>query len=241
MSEDRPAEPEAPETAVLWVRLGKVLTGAGVLVMAVAVVWLGGLIWFAGTIPREAPASDAPSTLRQTDAIVVLTGGSERLATGLELLAAGRARKLFVSGVHHGVDLDELMRKARLAAGDLECCIVLGHQADNTVGNAAETAAWMRKEGFQSLRLVTGNYHMRRSLLEFSMAFSAAEMVPHPVAPPNVRLYEWWLWPGTTNLIVGEYNKYLVALVRYWLNIPPEAALEPPFTANRATPSKPRR
>ena len=43
---------------------------------------------------------------------------------------------------------------------------MLGREADNTHGNARETAGWMRGEGYRSLRLVTSWYHMRRSLLE---------------------------------------------------------------------------
>ena len=91
---------------------------------------------------------------------------------------------------------------------------MLGYAADSTIGNAAETAAWMRAEHFTSLRLVTANYHLRRSLLEFSLALPEAEIVPHPVVPSAVRVSEWWLWRRTTGLIVTEYNKYLVALCR---------------------------
>lgn len=40
-----------------------------------------------------------------------------------------------------------------------------------------------------------------------------AEIVPHAVAPEN-KLTEWWRWPGTLRLLITEYNKYLVALVR---------------------------
>ncbi|MBI1206068.1 MAG: YdcF family protein [Azospirillum sp.] len=182
-----------------------------------AVAWAVGLIWFAETIPREAPAPDSPEGQQITDAIVVLTGGSERLSTGLELLGAGRAKKLFVSGVYHTVDVRELLLLSRQAPGELECCIELGYAADSTMGNAAETADWMAEENFTSLRLVTANYHMRRSLLEFRMALPRAEVLPHPVIPANVHLADWWQWPGTANLIVNEYNKYLIALGRHGL------------------------
>jgi uncharacterized SAM-binding protein YcdF (DUF218 family) len=179
-----------------------------------ALAWLGGLVWFAGTIPREPPAAGSPEAERHTDAIIVLTGGSERLEVGLELLAAGRASKLFVSGVYHSVDVRALLRLSRQKPAEAECCIVLGYAADNTVGNAAETAAWMRAEHYTSLRLVTANYHLRRSLLEFRRALPGVDIVPHPVVPANVRVADWWLWRHTTGLIITEYNKYLVALVR---------------------------
>ncbi len=178
-------------------------------------VWLGGLIWFAQTIPHDPSTVEASESLRFTDAIVVLTGGSERLHAGLDLLVAKRALKLFVSGVYHSVDVRELLRLAHQKPAEAECCIVLGYAADNTIGNAAETAAWMRAEHYNSLRLVTANYHMRRSLLEFHMAIPEVEVIPHPVVPPNVKVNDWWLWRRTTGLIVTEYNKYLLALSRY--------------------------
>lgn len=186
-----------------------------VLALAITLAWGGGLVWFAGGIPREEGAGG--NTDRSTDAIVVLTGGSHRLATGLRLLEEGLGRKLFVSGVYDGVDVQELLRVVRQTPGHLECCIVLGYAADSTLGNASETAGWMREQGYRSLRLVTANYHMRRSLLEFHMAMPDIEVVPHPVAPPNVRLEDWWLRPGTASLIVSEYNKYLVVLLRSFL------------------------
>ncbi len=180
-----------------------------------ALVWTLGLVWFAAGVPRQGPAPDDPAASRTTDAIVVLTGGSNRLATGLELLAAGRARMLFVSGVYDGVDVQELLKLSRRAPTEMECCIALGYSADSTIGNAYETADWMRDRGFRSLRVVTANYHMRRSLLELGMAMPDVELVPHPVVAPTVHLADWWLWPGTANLLVNEYNKLLMAYVRY--------------------------
>ena len=90
-------------------------------------------------------------------------------------------------------------------------CIELGYEADNTRGNAAETAAWMRAEKFHSLRLVTASYHMPRSLLEFSRAMPDIRIVPNPVFPKGINR-AWWLNPHAALLIVGEYMKYLFAL-----------------------------
>ncbi|HYH16984.1 MAG TPA: YdcF family protein [Azospirillum sp.] len=193
--------------------LGRVVAA----LVLLALVWAGGLVWFVSTIPREEPPGADAAALRRTDAIVVLTGGSARLTTGLKLLAAGAARKLFVSGVYEGVDVQELLRLSRQAPGDVECCIVLGYAADSTIGNAYETEGWMSEQGYASLRLVTANYHMRRSLLEFRMAMPEVAIIPHPVVPPNVHLSDWWLRRGTASLLITEYNKYLVAVLRYWL------------------------
>jgi len=203
-------------------RIVRVLGRLAGLLVLLALVWAGGLVWFVGSIPREPPATRNLETLEHTDAIVVLTGGSGRLSAGLELLKAGLAKKLFVSGVYESVDVKELLSLSQLSPDRVECCIVLGYAAADTVGNAFETADWMLEQGYRSLRLVTANYHMPRSRLEFAMAAPGMAVVPHAVAPPNVHLAEWWLWPGTANLLMNEYNKYLVALLRYRL----EKALE---------------
>ncbi|TWB41660.1 YdcF family protein [Nitrospirillum pindoramense] len=204
------APPPAAAGARLWQRLRR-LTSLGA---ALGVLWVGGLLTFAANIPR-AP-EDATAA---TDAIVVLTGGSERLETGFDLLAAGRGRKLFISGVYRGVDVRALLRMSQATPAALECCVVLGYSADDTVGNAAETARWMQAEGYHSLRLVTANYHMPRSLVEFRHALPDVRIVPHAVQPPNVRLDGWWHWRGTAGLIVSEYDKYLVAFLRHALGL----------------------
>jgi uncharacterized SAM-binding protein YcdF (DUF218 family) len=179
------------------------------LVVVIVGLWLIGLWRFAAAIPTE-----VKDPTRETDAIVVLTGGSLRVESGLALLAAGKARKLFVSGVYRGVEVTELLRASRQSPDSVACCIVLGHTADNTIGNARETAEWMDAEGFHSLRLVTGAYHMARSQLEFARAMPDVEIVPNPVFPELLRTHQWWSSRATALLIVSEYNKYLFARIR---------------------------
>ena len=116
-----------------------------------AVAWLVGLIRFAGTIP------DAPADLsRRGQAIVVLTGGSGRLDEGLKLLSEGQGERLFVSGVYQGLDVRTLLGLSERGEGNLERRVAIG-TAINTEGNASETADWIRRQGYTSLRLVTGS------------------------------------------------------------------------------------
>ena len=175
---------------------------------ALAALWLAGLIWFAAGIPR-APAAPTAAT----DAIVVLTGGAGRLGVGFELLREGRAKKLFVSGVYRGVDVAEILRVSQQAPEALACCIAIGHSAVDTAGNARETARWMADEGFASLRLVTADYHMPRSLAEFRRAMPGVTLIAHPVSSDSIHVDTWWRWPGTASLIASEYTKHLVSTV----------------------------
>ena len=179
--------------------------------------WLGGLAYFATLIPSRIEDADAP-----TDAIVVLTGGSERLHEGFRLLAEGKAKQLLISGVHREASLADLLKigeaPANLSPQTIQCCITIGYQAGNTFGNATEAAAWAAAKGVHSLRLVTADYHMPRSLLEFSLAMPDVRLLPHPVFPEVVKRDEWWLWPGSASLVVSEYHKYAATRVRGWLD-----------------------
>ena len=179
--------------------------------------WLGGLIYFATMIPSSVADPD-----RVTDGIVVLTGGSDRLREGLRLLAEGKAKRLLISGVSREAALPDLLNAAGAPVGLsqplIDCCIAIGYRAGNTAGNASETAEWAAANGLRSLRLVTADYHMPRSLLEFLHAMPGVLIVPHPVFPAQVKSDEWWLWPGTASLVVSEYHKYLAARGRGWLD-----------------------
>ena len=57
------------------------------------------------------------------------------------------------------------------------------YAATSTMGNAIETADWIKKSGFNSIILVTANYHMPRSLMLFRHIMPEIRIIPHPVFP----------------------------------------------------------
>ena len=177
------------------------------------VMWLVGFLAFAAAIPASVRDPDRP-----VDAIVVLTGGGVRLAEGFTLLDRGLAKKLLISGVADGVQMPALLQHlngaAQPSADVVECCITLGYDALTTEGNARESYRWLAENGFKSVRLVTANYHMNRSLLEFRRVMPDIELVPNPVFPPEVQDPYWFVRLGTLYLLGNEYHKYLVAAGR---------------------------
>ncbi len=184
------------------------------LAILAAAVWSLGFLRFVDSMPRAGPVPAA-----RADAIVALTGGSGRLAAGTRLLAAGRADVLFVSGVNPEVERRELRALAAREGATIPdalfaCCLEVGYRAEDTLGNAAETAAWARRRGARSILLVTSNYHMPRSLLEATHAMPDIAIHPHPVFADAVKLDSWWLWPGSLRLLWTEYHKYLLAGAR---------------------------
>lgn len=194
-------------------------TGYALIFLIVIALILGsaGLADFAATIEslNEPAIGD---NLAPADAIVVLTGGSERMAAGLALLEAHKGKKLFISGVHPKLTLDRLLGAQKIAPELRACCVVLGHMAESTRGNAEETQIWMTLENYHSLYLVTANYHMPRSLMIFRAVLPDIQIIPYPVTPDSVKLEDWWMRSGTTSLLVTEYAKYLVTVLRLRLD-----------------------
>jgi uncharacterized SAM-binding protein YcdF (DUF218 family) len=140
-----------------------------------------GFVWFLQQV-QAAPAEPA----RRTGGIVVLTGGAGRVEAGLALLEADAAPRLLVSGAAPRLTLAELARANQRAPAALAGRVDLGHAAATTTGNAAETAAWARAHGIESLRVVTADYHMPRAMLELRRAMPNVTLLPHPV--PTVAL-----------------------------------------------------
>ncbi|MDB5316234.1 MAG: hypothetical protein JWO26_888 [Rhodospirillales bacterium] len=170
-----------------------------------AVLVLGaGFLWFVGEA-RLLPEQP----LTHTDGIAVLTGGAERVETGLRLLAAGEARLLLVTGVHREASLSEVLAAGGFDdAGPLASHIILGRQATSTRGNAAEIAAWVAAERLGSVRLVTSGYHMPRARLEVGRVLPAAvRVVPHPVQVRRASDSAVRRW----SLLATEYGKWLAA------------------------------
>ena len=177
----------------------------------IGLAWTYGFVRFVEQIPER--VLDAET---HTDAIVVLTGGSNRLDVGVRLYRSAMGKKLFISGVNAHVKARDIFPEESLASENADCCIELGYEARDTIGNARETARWATKEKLQALRLVTASYHMPRSLLEFRQALPNVKIIPHPVFSKNFHRHQWWQWPGSAKLALIEYHKFLLAHLRFF-------------------------
>jgi uncharacterized SAM-binding protein YcdF (DUF218 family) len=178
------------------------------------IFWVAAMVlvaaYFAGfaAFVTDLPAS-APNAAR-ADAIVTLTGGEDRLDKAVALFERGVGQRLLITGVHPFMTKDRLRRLVH-GGRRFDCCADLGFSATNTHGNAVEAAAWVRAHGYRSLVIVTANYHMPRSLAEFSAAMPGIRLVPYPV-PEILSDRNWWLDPGSMRILQFEYAKYLGAI-----------------------------
>lgn len=172
-----------------------------------AALYVAGFVLFAAKLDRR-PPNEVPLA----DAIVALTGGEGRIAEAVKLLDDGKGARLLITGVHPEVKLAALKKTVRSPSAKFDCCVDLGRQAEDTIGNASETAAWVRRHGYHSIILVTSTYHMPRAVLELGRAMPGVSITPFPVVQDTLHLDGWWDFPGTTRLLISEYSKYLLTL-----------------------------
>ncbi|MEE9432659.1 MAG: YdcF family protein [Sphingorhabdus sp.] len=164
--------------------------------------WLLGFALFALTLPQPAPLSESGG-------VVVLTGGAKRIDRALEVVEAGKAKRLLISGVDRDVRPKELAAEYGRSEKLFECCIDLGFQSVDTRSNALETARWAARNNIESLRLVTHDWHMRRARLELDQAL-----------PDNIRLIDdAVLTSPSLGVLFREYNKFWLRWIAAKLGI----------------------
>jgi uncharacterized SAM-binding protein YcdF (DUF218 family) len=195
--------------------------GRAVALLAIACVAMfgAGFVWFVWHVPAEEIALD-----RNADGIVVLTGGASRVADALELLAEGRGKRLLVSGVHPTTNIAEIARQLPRYEKIITERVDLDYAAVNTVGNALGTRRWVRERGFRSLIVVTSSYHMPRTMAELAKQMPDIVLIPFPVVSDKLRNEPWWASAPTARLILSEYAKYIVALLR--MSMEPMSAMD---------------
>ncbi|NJC34935.1 uncharacterized SAM-binding protein YcdF (DUF218 family) [Sphingomonas jejuensis] len=156
-------------------------------------LYLLGFAAFATSLPR-------PLSPDRTDGIVVLTGGAGRIERGLDLLEDGAADRMLISGVGIAVRPQELAVRTGRPQRLFDCCVDLGHEAVDTRSNGDEVAAWVGRQRYRTVRLVTSDWHMRRAAFEITRALPGGVALSEDAVrtEPSLRVLN------------NEYNKYLL-------------------------------
>ena len=198
------------EVAARKRRLPALLRATGWTVFCCAALFLGGFALFATHVGRMSTPENPPAA----DAIIVLTGGQARLDAALGLLKSGKGERLLISGVHTSTSSKMLQAATGGDKALFSCCVDIDRAALDTIGNAEESAKWVRSHAYGKVILVTNNYHMPRSLLEMSRLLDSEEVEPYPVVNSKLDNGGWMMRPDALRVLFTEYNKYLAALVR---------------------------
>lgn len=140
----------------------------------------------------------------QIDSIVVLTGDRFRISTGVEIFSKGVGEKLLLSGVNKDINTDNIKKKFPKYTDLFNCCIEIDNISSNTFENSRETFLWLKKYKYDSVLIVSSDYHMPRVKLEFERFMDKNDIYYHPVE----RNGEMSILKKTKKIFL-EYIKYV--------------------------------
>ncbi|MEQ9662772.1 MAG: YdcF family protein [Parasphingopyxis sp.] len=137
---------------------------------------------------------------RETDAIIVLTGGKDRIERGIELMEKSRAERMLVSGVNRTVRPVELAEENGADVALFDCCIDLDQDSVDTRSNGEQAGEWLRRNDFKTVRLITTDWHMPRARFELSREIDEDVSIYPDAIESDPSFMQLFL----------EYNKYLL-------------------------------
>lgn len=170
---------------------------------ALLLLWIAGFMIFALFLPQPAP----PGTV--TDAVVVMTGGRGRVERGLDIIERKQAKRLLISGVDRRVKPHEIAAQFKAPKAIIDCCVDLGHESVDTRSNAEEASAWIARNRYKSIRLVTSDWHMVRARHDLEAMIGDKVTIVGDAVPTE---------PGLIDL-VREYNKYVLRRIASLIGI----------------------
>jgi uncharacterized SAM-binding protein YcdF (DUF218 family) len=163
-----------------------------------------GFVFFAFTLGKPANAH-----AQSTDAAVVLTGGKGRIEHAVDVLRGHRVNRLLIAGADPSVTKADLARRVPGSSKLIKCCVDLGSESVDTRSNAEEALRWLGRHHFQSVRLITSDWHMRRARYEFERVLGR----DYRIVPDAVRSEPSFL------TLFGEYNKYVLRRLAVWVDL----------------------
>jgi uncharacterized SAM-binding protein YcdF (DUF218 family) len=187
----------------------RILRWTGFALILIVAALFGGFLHFADSITTLKPPADP-----KADAIVVLTGGYQRIDQAVELLRQGAGNRLLISGVHPTTTRTQIRKLTQSPANLFSCCVDIGYDALDTIGNAREAVNWIHARGYHHVLVVTNNYHMPRSIAELKYVDPTTDFIPYPVVNSDLKTKAWFTDPNALRTMLFEYAKVLLAGAR---------------------------
>ena len=176
---------------------------AGIAIILTAAVTYGGFTYHMGQIANHSMQAKA-------DGVVVLTGDSNRISQGVQLLNANSGKRLLISGVGQNTSREAIANTVGMSEIAAGCCVDIDRKALDTKGNATHTGQWAKANGYNSLIVVTSDYHMPRALFLLQQQMPDVEL--HPAMIESGRLYgNSVLSRALSPVVFKEYLKYMAA------------------------------
>ena len=153
--------------------------------------------------------------------IVILTGGTNRIKDGFEIInnfgkGSDVKIKILVSGTGKGFTKASLQEKlnTNFHYQLIKCCVDLDSISQDTYSNANETLKWAIKNDIKEFMLITSNYHMPRSILEFKNKMPNIKISTYSIKPKQHNINEWLKSFETFSLVFSEFCKYIISNIR---------------------------
>lgn len=168
----------------------KVFTLFSALILA---LYVGGFFLFSENLPKP----HKNYNVRNTDGLIVFTGGSKRIEAAISMILEGYEKPVLISGVHPSVTMDILFADVPAEKREL---ITLDYASRSTSENALTTRQWSEENNMQTIGLITSYYHVPRSLLYIERTGMTKPVKLLPVYPEHMPF----------SFMLREYHKYLL-------------------------------
>lgn len=172
----------------VWTRL-RVITLAGLLLPAVALVWI--------LIVSSMVLMPIPGAVRHTDAVVSLAPGHNRLPAALEHQQSGLAENLVVSWVPDSISSSAIEpeygwlenQKCRTTTASFVFCPT--PEINSTYGEALSVGRLSLEQDWNSVLIVTSRYHVFRTRYIFERTLPSNIDVEVVAAPTELSIKRW--------------------------------------------------
>jgi uncharacterized SAM-binding protein YcdF (DUF218 family) len=147
---------------------------------------------------------------KQSDVIIVLSGGQGRVEKAAELYKAGYAPYVILSNAKEATSKSGDMVQTALALGIPQDVIYTENAADSTYQNAEYTLPIMKEYGFKSAIVVSSDFHMRRVKFLFGRVYKKSEIeLTYVGSASGYNAKRWWSDRKSRETTFNEYVKMI--------------------------------
>lgn len=149
---------------------------------------------------------------KPSDAIVILSPGTERIEAGVQLWKDGYADDVILSRANTGTFTVSEAVALGVPAGQ----VIAEEQAYSTYTNATYTKELLERRGDSSAIIVTSDYHMRRTKFIFDKVFQDSGIsLSYSATPSRYEWSAWWSDEESKRMLWKEYAKLAGYYVLY--------------------------